>query len=248
MSGDRVARAWRLVGEQARGAPLSVAHVCAAAAQYVGVDGAGLTVMASPSVREMVHCTDRIATSLEEFQLAFGQGPCMDALGGAPVLAADLRSKDCQTRWPVFAPAALNVGAEAIFALPLQVGAIRLGAVDLYRARPGALSQTELADALAFTDTAVMILLDSTARDQTAAGHRDVAAPVWQGTAMADDQAAVHQAAGMISVQLHVPVGVALTRLRAYAFANDRRLGEVARDVVERRLRFHPDPAPGDQA
>jgi hypothetical protein len=45
----------------------------------------------------------------------------------------------------------------------------------------------------------------------------------------------------MISVQLGLSAAVALIRLRAYAYANDRRLRDIARDVVARRLRFHPD-------
>ena len=54
----------------------------------------------------------------------------------------------------------------------------------------------------------------------------------------ADFHYVVHQAAGMVAAQLDVSVGQALVRLRAYAFANDRSLTEVARDVVERTLRF----------
>jgi hypothetical protein len=45
----------------------------------------------------------------------------------------------------------------------------------------------------------------------------------------------------MITVQLGVSAAVALTRLRAYAYAHDRRLRDVAEDVVARRLRFDPD-------
>jgi hypothetical protein len=54
----------------------------------------------------------------------------------------------------------------------------------------------------------------------------------------ADFRFVVHQAAGMVSAQLEVSVGEALVRLRAYAFANDRLLTDVADDVVARRLRF----------
>jgi hypothetical protein len=53
-----------------------------------------------------------------------------------------------------------------------------------------------------------------------------------------DFQYVVHQAAGMVAAQLEVGVGVALLRLRAHAFAIDRPLAEVARDVVARKLRF----------
>jgi hypothetical protein len=42
----------------------------------------------------------------------------------------------------------------------------------------------------------------------------------------------------MVSVQLDVSVGEALVRLRAHAFGSDRPLAEVARDVIDRRLKF----------
>jgi hypothetical protein len=235
---ERVVRIWVQVGQQSRDEPVSVAHVCAAAVSAVRVDGAGVTVMASPTVRDIVHATDRVAGELEEWQLTFGEGPCVDAFSnGGPVLAGDLRASDCLDRWPVFTPAALRSGARAVFAMPLQVGAIRLGVLDLYRTRPGPLSPHELADALAFAETAGMLLLD------TAAGAQpDTADLAWQRDDPTAHQAQVHQATGMVLVQLGVSADAAFARLRAYAYAHDRRLGDVARDVVERRLRFTPDP------
>src|SRR5689334_17087984 len=198
--------------------------------------------MTSPTVRDTVHATDRVAGELEEWQLTFGQGPCLDTFtDGGPVLVADLGSPDCAARWPVFTPAALGSGARAVFAMPLQVGTIRLGVLDLYRTRPGPLSPHELADAFAYAETASMLLLDAAAGAQP-----DTAELAWQRDDPTAHQAQVHQATGMILVQLGVSAEAAFARLRAYAYAHDRRLGDVARDVVERRLRFAPDPAPGD--
>lgn len=54
-------------------------------------------------------------------------------------------------------------------------------------------------------------------------------------------RAAVHQATGMVSVQLDVSMEIALLRLRAHAYASERALGDVAQDVVARRLRFDDD-------
>jgi hypothetical protein len=239
--GDRVVRVWTQVGQQSRGAPVSVAHVCAAAVAGIGVDGAGVTVMASPTVRDTVHATDRVAGELEEWQLTFGQGPCLDAFtDGGPVLVVDLHSAESASRWPVFTPAALDSGAQAVFALPLQVGAIRVGVLDLYRTTPGGLSPHELADALAFAQTAGMLLIDIAAGTQP-----DTADLAWQRDDPTAHQAQVHQATGMILVQLGVSAEAAFARLRAYAYAHDRRLGDVARDVVERRLRLAPDPPGG---
>ncbi len=218
-----------------------MAHVCAAAVSAVGVDGAGVTVMTSTTVRDTVHATDRVAGELEEWQLTFGQGPCLDAFAaGGPVLAIDLRSAESATRWPVFARAAVDSGARAVFALPLQVGVIRVGVLDLYRGRPGGLGPQELADALVFADTAGMLLLDTVAGSPS-----DTADLPGNGDDPTAHQAEVHQATGMILVQLGVSAETAFARLRAYAYANNRRLGDVARDVVDRRLRFPPDPPPG---
>ena len=42
----------------------------------------------------------------------------------------------------------------------------------------------------------------------------------------------------MVAAQLGVSVRDALVRLQAYAFGNDRSLSEVAKEVVDRKLRF----------
>lgn len=229
---------WARIAEQSLGSPVSPAHVCAATVATVGVDGAGLTVMVSPSLRETINATNTVAADLEELQLTLGQGPCLDAFtDGGPVLADDLHRPEYLARWPAFSPAALDSGAVAVFAFPLHIGAIRLGVLDLYRADAGGLSPQEMADVLAFADLAGMILLDGTAG--TALDSPELA---WQHDYAPAHQAVVHQATGMILVQLGVSAEAAFVRLRAYAYAHDRRLRDVARDVVDRRLRFEPDP------
>jgi len=238
----RVTRVWAQIGKQSRGEPTTVAHVCAAAVAALTVDGAGVTVMVSRTVRETMYASDRVAGELEELQLTLGEGPCVDAFNdGGPVLAANLATPQCLATWPAFAPAAQGCGARAVFALPLQVGAIRLGVLDLYRTQPGPLSTRELADALAFADATSMLLLDKAGGIQP-----DAVDLAWQWVDPTAQQAQVYQAIGMILVQLSIDADAAFARLRAHAFANDRRLGDVARDVVERRLRFEPEP-PSEQ-
>jgi hypothetical protein len=230
-------RVWTQIGLRARDESVTLAHACAAAVSGIGVDGAGVTVMVSTTVRETVLATDLVAGELEEWQLSYGQGPCVDAFAaGGPVLVGDLDHKGYLERWPVFTPAARGSGARAVFALPLQIGAIRLGVLDLYRATPGALSEPELADALAYADAVGTLVLESVR------GGPDDAPPDWPRDDPTVNQAEVHQATGMIAAQLDVPVDEAFVRLRAYAYAHDRRLGDVARDVVQRRLRFDADP------
>jgi AmiR/NasT family two-component response regulator len=83
-----------------------------------------------------------------------------------------------------------------------------------------------------------MLLLDGATGMQP-----DTAELAWQRDDPTAHQAQVHQATGMVLVQLGASAEAAFARLRAYAYAHDRRLGDVARDVVERRLRFDPDPS-----
>ena len=155
----------------------------------------------------------------------------MDALTDGPALAGDLGEAGWQERWPIFAAAALDTGVHAAFALPLQVGGVHLGVMDLYRAHAGALEPDQLADTLLLADTACALLLD-TATTWTADRQPE-------GAALQHPE--VHQATGMIIAQAGVSAAVALIRLRAYAYANDQRLRDVAASVVARQLRFHPD-------
>ena len=119
----------------------------------------------------------------------------------------------------------------AVFGFPLRVGTVRLGALNLYRDRPGPLSDDQHADALVMADVAARWVLEA----QAGAPPGALADELEVG---ADFHFVVHNAAGMVSVQRGLSVTEALIRLRAYAFSHDRLLGDVARDVVDRRLRL----------
>jgi transcriptional regulator with GAF, ATPase, and Fis domain len=234
VSTDRRILLWGLIVEQARGDPIRVEHVAVAAAVATGVDCSAITVILPASPRETVYTSNQMAADVEELSMTLGEGPGVDALAGNLTLAANLDDAQSRTRWPMFTSAAVSSGVHAAFALPLQVGSINLGAMDLYRAEPGALDQDQVADALLLADTACALLLDA-ARFQP--GDADGDMP----EAASLQHPEVHQATGMIIGQLGVTATVALIRLRAYAYAHDRRLRDVAADVVARRLRFHPD-------
>ncbi|GIJ76172.1 GAF domain-containing protein [Micromonospora phaseoli] len=240
MTSDRRLRLWAVLADAARGGAVAVDHVCATAVAVTGVDSAAVSVILDATPRELMYATDRTASELEDLTLTLGEGPCVDATTGGPVLVADLTEPECRNRWPVFAPAAVLAGAGAIFALPLRVGGIRLGVLDLYRARVGDLGGEQLADALVLADTACAVLLDEATRP---GGDRDDHSPERTGLRHPE----VHQATGMVMVQMGVSAAVALIRLRAYAYSQDRRLHDVAADVVARRLRLEPAGTSGDR-
>jgi hypothetical protein len=230
----------------ARGADVSVADVCAVAAGSAGLHGAWVAAARNGEPDFVMYVMDPVGEQLAELQLTLGEGPCHDVLAwAAPVLAVDLGDSDSCGRWPAFTPEARELGAEAVFALPLAVGAIRAGALGLYRRSAGALSDGQLGDLLILADVATLLLLDSLGVDGVAVPREGDGS--WldgQSPDLALHRAEIDQATGMLTVQLGIPVTEAFVRLRAYAYSEGRRLADVASDIVARRLRLPPDPEP----
>jgi ANTAR domain len=243
VTADRAALIWGLVAGQAarRQGRVSAADVCAAAVEALPVSGAWVMAYSRTAAAGHLMCvTDAVSEQLAELQLTLGEGPCLDVMAsGSPMLVSGLDDGDAVRRWPGFTPQACQAGAAAIFALPLRIGAIRAGALGLYRDEPGPLAGAQFGDALIVADAAVVVLLES----QHPCGEAEVpgAGPGGQPPDLRRHRAEIDQATGMVSVQLGVAVGEAFVRLRAYAYAQDRRLGEVARDLVARRLRLSLD-------
>lgn len=188
------------------------------------VDGVGLEVLAA---------SDEIAERLEWMQVTLGEGAGVDAVAtGEPVVVTDLSTM--ARRWPMFANEAAGAGASAMCAVPLQVGAMRVGVLDLYRDTPAELAATDFANAVVVAEIVTAILL-STERGDT---PPDSLGSLWDQPLGAR---VVQQATGMIVAQLAVSAQEAYHRLKAYAYAHGRLLSDVADDVVHRRLKFTPD-------
>ncbi|NEA36857.1 GAF and ANTAR domain-containing protein [Streptomyces sp. SID13031] len=177
--------------------------------------------------------TDGPAMVMENLQQTLGEGPCLTAYRDRrPVLEHDLARAGA--RWPAFAPAATESGIAAIFAFPLQIGAIRLGVLDLYRDTPGPLDNLQLGEALDYAAAATTILLDLQHKAPPGGLHPQLAEA-------ADSHRAIHQATGIVTVQASVGINEALLMLRARAYAEERPLLELAQYVVARRVTFHPE-------
>jgi hypothetical protein len=266
MAVSRMSAIWDLLAAHAadRGGPATAADVCAVCVATVAVSGAAVTATGTAGAGQagtghVICVTDEVGEQLEELQLTFGEGPRGDALAaGAPVLVPDLDASDIVSRWPAFGPGAQLAGAAAVFAFPLQIGAIRVGVLGLYRRLPGPLSTRELGDSLMLADAATVLLLDRQDRDGRAGipdgdggtntdgvlNWNDRAGPGGQPLDLGLHRAEIDQATGMLTEQLGVSIDEAFVRLRAYAYAHDRRLVDVARDLVTRTLRLGPGGSP----
>jgi hypothetical protein len=229
MAGDRLHRV--LAALSAAGGGWSSARLCGACPGIVGVNGAGVMLMSGDIPRGSLCTTDEVSQLIEELQYTLGEGPCVDACQQDKVVAEPDLADPVTRRWPAFTPPALQAGVRAIFGFPLRVGTVHLGALNLYRDVPGPLTGDQHADALVVADVAARWVLEA----QAGASPDTVAEELEAG---ADFHFAVHNAAGIVSVQEGVSVTEALIRLRAFAFSSDRLLADVARDVIARRLRL----------
>jgi hypothetical protein len=138
-------------------------------------------------------------------------------------------------RWPGFASAAIERGTGAVFAFPLQLGAVRFGVLTCVRAEARPLGTRELNAGLIFAEVATELLLDSSPTG-------DNPDPQLHAAMHVHDE--VYQAQGMVMVDLATPLEVALARMRAVAFAEGVSLQDLSADIVSgrRTLRGTDDP------
>jgi hypothetical protein len=230
MAGDRLERVLAAFSADER--PWSGARMCEVCPGIVGTNGAGVMLMSGDIPRGSLCTTDEVSQLIEDLQYALGEGPCVDAYQQDQVITEPDLAAPATRRWFAFSPPALKAGVRAVFGFPLRIGGVRLGALNLYRNSPGPLSADQHADALVVADVAARWVIGAQAGAPPEAIARDLEVG-------ADFHYIVHNAAGMVSVQLEISVAEALVRLRALAFSSDRLLSDVADDVVARKLRLN---------
>ena len=202
-------------------------RLCRTIVTDLGAMGAAVNLMAGPShAQAVVGMSDDKSAVVDDLQFTVGEGPCHDALRtGRPVHSSDLGT---ETRWPGYCSAAQEHGVLAVYAFPLQVGAVSLGVLDVYDSRRRVLDERALGRALAYADIATESLLHSSGDDtrfidpglRTALGSR----------------AQIYQAQGMVKVDNDISLNEAMIRIRAFAYGNRRAIADVAHDIVEGTL------------
>lgn len=202
--------------------------LCRTSVALLGVSSAGLTLM-SGHHSIPVCASDGRAGVLDELQFALGEGPCPDAYQGrVPVFEPDLENAS-PGRWPHFTPPAVESGTRGVFAFPLRSGTNCIGVLTLYQDNAGDLTPDQAADGPLVAEALVRSMLTI----QSASGPNFLARELIDVDA---HRAEVHQATGMLAVQLRIAVPDAAVRLRAFAYASNRSVAAVARDIVKRQV------------
>lgn len=178
-----------------------------------------LRVMASSSERSRL---------LELLEIQNDEGPCLDCWrDGEAVVAADLEVEGA--RWPKFTREATRVGFSAVYALPMRLREETIGALNLFHRDAHAVSPAYLQLGQALADVATIGML------QQRAVQRSVELADQLQTAL-NSRLVIEQAKGVLAERENTDMAGAFELLRGHARRNNRKLSDVAADVISGEL------------
>ncbi|MBT2516615.1 GAF and ANTAR domain-containing protein [Streptomyces sp. ISL-90] len=194
----------------------------------IPVTGAAVSTLGDFLGSETITASDAVAARIDELQFDLGEGPCWDALAGAvPMLEPDLRST--MARWPAFSEAVSAQSVGSLFAFPLIIGPLRIGALDLYAVQPMELGSRDAKRTEVFASIVSRHVLRRALRE---AGATD------SGDDGRNSRRIIHQATGFVIAQLAISAEDAHLLIQGQAFSQGSSMREIAEDLIERRLTF----------
>ncbi|TCC05033.1 GAF and ANTAR domain-containing protein [Kribbella soli] len=211
-------------------------RLAAHCSELLGVSACGILLADHHGALNLVAASTEQARLVELTQLQTLQGPCFEAFStGRPVQHPDLRN--AHGRWPRFTAAAVSGGYLSVQALPMRLRDTVLGAVNLFSRTTGELDADTITLGQALADAATIGIVH-----QRALARQEIVTEQLQNAL--NSRILIEQAKGFLSHSLDIDVDDAFALMRSYARANNRRLTEVADDIVQTRLTLTPAPAP----
>ena len=192
----------------------------------LGADTGGVMLMDSTRERaglQVLACTDDSTRTVELFELQQSEGPCVDSHQfGVAVAEDDLESSN---RWPTFSPMALSRGVRAVYAFPMRLRGVALGALNLFRFQPGPPLADDVAIAQSLADMATIGIL----QQRSAQDARELAGQLQMAL---NSRVIIEQAKGILAERLGLDVDSAYQALRWYGRDRNLQLRVVAAAVV----------------
>ncbi|GLZ38201.1 transcriptional regulator [Actinokineospora sp. NBRC 105648] len=192
--------------------------------ELLGIDGAGILLATADGDLHMVASSNEAVRDLELFQLRDGDGPCLTAYRtGEPVFRPDL--SDGPPSEARFARAAATAGYRAVHALPMRLRSETIGALNLFRARPGKLDELSARTAKALVGVATIGLLQA----RSIRSHEVVTEQLQHALT---SRVVIEQAKGVLAERMGVDMTSAFNMLRGSARSQNRRLSDLAQTIV----------------
>lgn len=230
MSSERLLSIFELMASRERHG-VERGLLCGVATEVLGVDGAGIALSTDDLPMAVFCASDAKAQSLLDLEITVNEGPCSSAMMADAIVTESHLSASMATRWMLYTPQALEMGARSVFGFPVRIGAIRLGALFLYGENEQELREEQFSDALLLST----VVGRSIVALQAGAPPESLSQEL-QNEASFDFS--VHQAAGMIAVQGAMSITNALIAIRMHAFSSAQTLARVSALVIARRLLF----------
>jgi GAF domain-containing protein len=195
--------------------------------EILRAEAAGVMLADPRGGLRLIASSDERMRLLELFELQGAQGPCLDAFSSGRAVQAG--AADSRARWPAFAPRASGAGFQLMCAVPLRVRAHVIGALNLFRGSDQPFTGPEMEIAQAMAEMAAIGLIQERAL-------RERSLLTEQLQAALNSRVVIEQAKGMLAEYLTITVDDAFTLLRNHARNHNRKLSEVATDVVDRKI------------
>lgn len=199
----------------------------------LAVDGAGVSLGNDDGQLEFITATDAAVVRIEEQQTRFREGPCHDAWRGNELVKV-AHIEDWEDRWPKWSQAALGTGWHAVLGVPMHLDGASLGALNVYARDPREWDDDETMVAGVLADVATSSIV------HTAELRRSQALSVQLQGAL-DSRIVIEQAKGVVAERHGIDVAEAFDLIRRHARGNNRKLREVARELIEGALSLPVD-------
>lgn len=213
---------------------LAVDDLAEACAAVMSVPNVAIQIRAPGRTAVGVGASSPLAQQAEDEQLTWGEGPSVTAVeDGELVLVVDVAGDD---RWPMVRDGLQSRGVRGIASFPVQLGASRLGAMTNYRTYAGPMEPDEVQWGVQVAKAAMIVLVASDPSDGL--GSSALGDVGWVAAVGDANWSVVHQATGMVAVQVGSTLDDAVARLIARAYASEVSILELSRAVVARQVRF----------
>jgi len=196
--------------------------------EVLGFAAAGILLVSADNELGVMASSNEAIRVLELYELQCQEGPCLDCFrSGVPVMAGDLTMAD--GRWPHFALESLRAGFRSVHALPMRLRGTTIGALNLFGSEAGVLNESDGRAAQAFADVATIAILQNRALLAARVVNDELQHAL-------QSRVLIEQAKGVLAERAGIDVEAAFTYLRSYARGHNRRLVEVAHDVIDAKL------------
>ena len=190
------------------------------ALQALSCSHAGIALISGrPRRLEIPAVTDPLVAEIYKLQVDGGQGPLTESMRDHSVV----RVEDTETddRWPEWSAKVLELGVRSVLDVPLHTGSAVVGVLGLYSTQPGGFG------------------LDEEAIAEILARHASVAVASARNevnlAAAVDARKLVGQAMGILMERFDLDDERAFEVLRRYSQDNNRKLRDVAQELVDTR-------------